>query len=56
MFNHLEQLISEWPEFKGFFVRRNVRVGKLAGGGYEGELDIVAYHPQDKSALHIELL
>ncbi len=52
--NHLEQLIFEWLEFKGYFVRRNVKVGKLKHGGYAGELDIVAYHPDTKRVLHIE--
>lgn len=54
MSNHLEQLISEWLEFKGYFVRRNVKIGKLAHGGYEGELDIVAYHPLDNHLVQIE--
>lgn len=52
--NHLEQLISEWYEFNGYFVRRNVRVGRLGHGGYEGELDIVAYHPEKDHLIHIE--
>jgi len=30
MSNHLEQLIGEWLEHQGYFVRRNVKVGKLA--------------------------
>lgn len=54
MANHLEQLISEWLELKGYFVRRNVKVGKLPPGGYEGELDIVAYHPIENHLLQIE--
>jgi len=54
MANHLEQLVAEWLEFKGYFVRRNVKVGKLSSGGYEGELDIVAYHPIDNHLMHIE--
>ncbi len=54
MANHLEQLISEWLEFKGYFVRRNVKVGKLAHGGHESELDIVAYHPVDNHLLQVE--
>lgn len=54
MANHLEQLIAEWLEYKGYFIRRNVKVGKLAHGGYEGELDIVAYHPVDNHLIHIE--
>ena len=52
--NHLEQLISEWYEFKGYFVRRNIKVGKLSKGGYEGELDVVAFHPMEKHLIHIE--
>lgn len=54
MANHLEQLISEWLEFKGYFVRRNVKVGKLSHGGHEGELDIIAYHPIDNHLIQIE--
>ena len=52
--NHLEQLVSEWLEFRGYFVRRNVHVGKRVKGGYEGELDIVAFHPETKHLIHIE--
>lgn len=52
--NHLEQLIAEWYEYKGYFVRRNVLVGKRAKGGYECELDIVAFHPETKHLVHIE--
>jgi hypothetical protein len=52
--NYLEQLIAEWYEYKGYFVRRNVRVGKRAKGGYECELDIVAFHPERKHLVHIE--
>lgn len=54
MANHLEQLVAEWLEFKGYFVRRNVKVGKLPHGGFEGELDIVAYHPMHNHLLHVE--
>ena len=44
--NHLEQIVAEWLEYQGYFVRRNVKVGKRKEGGYECELDIVALHPQ----------
>jgi hypothetical protein len=30
MANHLEQLVAEWLEFKGYFVRRNVNEDKGA--------------------------
>ncbi len=52
--NFLEQLLSEWYMYNGYFVRNNVHVGKLAKGGYEGELDILAYHPEENKVVHIE--
>jgi hypothetical protein len=52
--NYLEQLVSEWYEFNGYFVRRNIKVGRRAKGGYEGELDVVAFHPSKKLLVHIE--
>ncbi|HEV2150447.1 MAG TPA: hypothetical protein VGR37_23810 [Longimicrobiaceae bacterium] len=52
--NHLEQLVAEWYEYQGYFLRRNVKVGRRAKGGYEGELDIVAFHPDKRHLLHIE--
>lgn len=54
MANHLEQLVAEWLEFNGYFVRRNVKVGKRLQGGHAGELDVVGYHPIDNHLLHIE--
>jgi len=44
--NYLEQLLVEWYEYQGYFVRNNVLVGKRNQGGYETELDIVAFHPE----------
>lgn len=52
--NHLEQIVGEWYEYSGYFVRRNVLVGKRLKGGYEGELDIVAFNPQTEHLVHIE--
>ena len=52
--NFLEQLVAEWYEFRGYFVRRNIKVGKRAAGGYECELDIVAFNPHEKSLIHVE--
>lgn len=52
--NYLEQLVAEWYEFNGYFVRRNIKVGRRAKGGYEGELDVVAFHPSKKHLVHIE--
>jgi hypothetical protein len=52
--NYLEQLAAEWYEYQGYFVRRNVQVGKRSAGGYECELDVVAFHPEKKHLVHIE--
>lgn len=52
--NHLESLVAEWYEFRGYFVRRNVHVGKREAGGYECELDIVGFHPEQRSLVQVE--
>lgn len=52
--NYLEQLVAEWYEYQGYFVRKNVMVGKLPKGGYEGELDIIAFSPIKNHLIHIE--
>ncbi|NLS98254.1 MAG: hypothetical protein GXX96_39495 [Planctomycetaceae bacterium] len=46
--------MAEWLEYKGYFVRRNVKVGKLPHGGFQGELDIVGYHPLNNHLIQIE--
>ena len=53
-FSHLEQLISEYLEWKGFLIKRNIKVGRLAHGGWKMELDIVGYHPSDNRLVHYE--
>ena len=55
MLNVLEELVAEWYEFRGYFVRRNARVGRRPNGGYAGELDVVALHPSERRLLHIEV-
>ncbi|MGA2904260.1 MAG: hypothetical protein ABSD98_10540 [Candidatus Korobacteraceae bacterium] len=52
--NFLEELVAEWYEYKGYFIRRNARVGPLPRGGYECELDVVAFDPKTKQLVHIE--
>jgi hypothetical protein len=52
--NFLEQLVAEWYEFRGYFVRRNVNVGKRLKGGFESELDVIAFHPEQRRLVHIE--
>jgi hypothetical protein len=50
----LEQLVAEWYEYQGYFVRRNVLVGPRLKGGYECELDVIAFNPERKHLVHIE--
>lgn len=52
--NHLETLTAEWLEYCGYFVRKSVLAGARQNGGYEGELDVVAWHPQKEHLLHVE--
>lgn len=52
--NHLEQLVGEWFEYNGYLVRRNVLVGRRLAGGYDCELDVVAFNPRTKHLVHVE--
>jgi hypothetical protein len=52
--NFLEQLLAEWYELQGYFIRKNVLVGKRRQGGHDCELDVVAFHPAKKHLVHIE--
>jgi hypothetical protein len=52
--NFLEQLAAEWYEFNGYFVNRNVNVGRRPLGGWECELDVVAFNPKTKHLVHFE--
>ena len=52
--NYLEQMVAEWYEYQGYFIRRNVLVGKLLKGGFESELDVVAFHPGSRHLVHVE--
>lgn len=52
--NFLEQLVAEWYEYKGFFVRTNIKFGKRAAGGWEGEIDVAAFDPKSKRLIHVE--
>jgi hypothetical protein len=52
--NHLEQLVAEWYEYQGYFVRKNIKVDPRPNGGYNCELDVVAFNPETKKIVHIE--
>ena len=51
--SHLEDLLCEYYEWQGYVVRRNIKVGPLSHGGHEGELDIIAYNPQNRNLVHL---
>ena len=52
--SHLEALIIEYLDWKGYLVRRNTKVGRLKHGGWEMELDVIAYHPHNGDIVHYE--
>jgi hypothetical protein len=52
--SHLEDLITEYYDWKGYLVKRNIKVGPLPHGGFEMELDVIAYHPHSKHLVHVE--
>ena len=52
--SHLENLIYQYYEWKNYIVRKNVKVGRLRHGGWEGELDIIAYHHRSNHLVHVE--
>src|SRR5689334_4699246 len=51
--NVLEQLVAEWYDYKGYFVRKNVRIAKIERGRH-GELDVLAFHPKEHLLIHVE--
>ena len=52
--NFLESLVAEWYEYSGYFVRSNPRARKRPKGGWDVELDVLAFSPSDRRLLHIE--
>jgi len=51
---HLEQLVYEYYDWKGYLIKHNIKVGRLQKGGWEMELDIIGYHPSTNHLIHIE--
>jgi len=52
--NFLEAILTEWLEYNGYFVRRNIKVGRRTYGGWDGELDVVALNPAQRHLIHYE--
>ena len=41
--NFLEKLVAEWYQYRGYFVKGNVKFGPREQGGYKSEMDVVAF-------------
>lgn len=52
--SHLENLIAEYYDWKGYLVKRNIKVGRLSHGGWEMELDVIAFDPHSGHLIHLE--
>jgi hypothetical protein len=52
--DYLQQLATEWYEYQGYFVHRDLWIGLEADGSYECELDLVAFHPLRRHLVQIE--
>ena len=52
--SHLEDFIVEYYDWRRYLVKRNAKVGRLKHGGWEMELDVIAYHPHEQHLIHIE--
>jgi hypothetical protein len=50
--NTIEQVIAEWYDLKGYFIRRNIIRPSPHRG--QSDLDLVAFHPNTKHMIHIE--
>ena len=35
-------------------MKTNLKFGKMPDGGYKGEMDVIAFHPQTKEFVHVE--
>src|SRR5215469_15422249 len=51
--NTIEQVIAEWYDLKGYFIRRNIIRPNAPRRG-QSDLDVVAFHPNTKHMIHIE--
>ena len=52
--SHLEDLIAEYYDWKGYLVKQNIKVGRLKHGGWEMELDVIAFDPHSGHLIHLE--
>lgn len=55
MANYLESLATEWYQYQGYWVHRNVRPRHHGAKDTRAEIDVVALHPLRKHLVHLEL-
>ncbi|WGK68327.1 hypothetical protein P0082_07510 [Candidatus Haliotispira prima] len=51
---HLENLIAEYYDWKGYLIKQSVKVGKRPDGGWTMELDVIAFDPNTYHLIHLE--
>ena len=52
--NFLESLAAEWYAIQGYFVRTNIKVNRRHNGGYNNEIDVLAFLPSSEKLVHLE--
>lgn len=52
--NFLEELVAEWYSYQGYLITTNRKFGRRPNGGYEGEIDVLAWGPRERRLIHIE--
>ena len=50
--NTIEQVVAEWYDLRGYFIRRNIMRPNPPRG--QTDLDVVAFHPNTRHMIHIE--
>lgn len=52
--NFLESLAAEWYAIQGYFVRTNIKANPRKKGGYDNEIDVLAFLPATGKLVHLE--
>jgi len=52
--NFLESLAAEWYAVQKYFVRTNIKTNRRENGGYNNEIDVLAFLPESGKLVHLE--
>ena len=52
--NFLESLAAEWYSIQGYFVRSNIKANRRVNGGWDNEIDVLAFDPSSGKLVHLE--